>query len=280
MEYTSKYDNDWDAQRSGAMRVVGDQSSMNDRAFDKNRNTTVGAWIQRWRPHGGRGARVSRRTHKWTESLFVWYYKELNYDLQLGLIKAVHHAFGDIPFETSLSEAFRLSHAYDQLYFIVNCAYWAKEADPEYRNLLVECYQYLSGWHNVELLALSRTASFEYFVGILANSMEGLECCRVLTIGTPPASSYYSYIVLRDDGGTPAPRHISIIEYAVVELLRFPAAVCDGTIGDTCIGSRLGSNGQSVLVRFPSGFRCDVDDISLLALIHGSSSDPVALLIA
>lgn len=102
----------------------------------------------------------------------------------------------------------------------------------------------------------------------------------MLTVLTASGFVYCSDIVLLDDGGPPAIWNTDNIQYAVIAVLRFLAADRDGVAGVTCMNLRMDCSSRRFHIAMPSGGCHELDDIGLLAVLHGSCFDPVALLIA
>lgn len=90
----------------------------------------------------------------------------------------------------------------------------------------------------------------------------------------------YSDIILWNDVDAPAICHIPITEYLVNVLLCFRRAARDSEVCVTCIDPRTNGNGRGFLVQLPSSIPPEVDDISLLEIMHCTTFDPDALLVA
>lgn len=93
----------------------------------------------------------------------------------------------------------------------------------------------MSGWHNVEIFALSPWGRSEYYVLVSTNWQDEFYCGRMLIVLTPPVFAYYSEAVLRYDCGAPAIWSIAITEYVVMAFLRMLGAAHDGAVGVACI---------------------------------------------
>lgn len=64
LQSISKYGKCLEAHRFGAMRIVGEQASIDDLRFEEYCDTSVGAWINCWCHCGVRRASSSRSTHE------------------------------------------------------------------------------------------------------------------------------------------------------------------------------------------------------------------------
>lgn len=156
----------------------------------KYRSSSCGVWIKRLLHCGGRGASLSRWRHASTDSCFVRCNEEVNYNRWLGPIISAHRTAEGESFPTSRPEVVRFFRLYDQLYFNSYLSHWTKGMDLEYLNCSSESICCMSGWRNVEHIALPHPVRSKYYVQILASTQDEFKWCRVLTVPTKPDFAY------------------------------------------------------------------------------------------
>lgn len=75
----------------------------------------------------------------------------------------------------------------------------------------------------------------------------------MLNVLTSPGLSYYSDIALASKGSELATRHISIMEYVVIAVIRFLATVWNGAAGVASVDSQMGGIAWDFVALLASG---------------------------